>query len=46
MKLCLPKKDLVARVRMAKTAETLLTEPRRPEGRTGASSSRPPSGEV
>jgi hypothetical protein len=31
MKLCLPKKDLVATVRMAKMAETLLTEPRRPK---------------
>ena len=30
MKLCLPK-DLVARVRMAKAAMTLLTEPWRPK---------------
>jgi len=35
MKLCLPKKDLVARVRMAKTAETLLTEPRCPKAGQG-----------
>ena len=35
MKLCLPKKDLVARARMAKTAETLPTEPRRPKAGQG-----------
>ena len=35
MKLCQPKKDLVARVRISKTAETLLTEPRRPKAGQG-----------
>ena len=35
MRLCLPKKDLVARARMAKTAETLPTVPRRPKAGQG-----------
>ena len=35
MKLCLSTKDLVARLRMAKTAEALLTEPQRPKAGQG-----------